>query len=382
MKILDSARVRLTTAAEMRARRASRGWVVIFMAALMSGCVSFPDIYSTDVQTLRAAIANGEDPNQVDRNFTPLWRITWLGVKTMTLKPIPPDDRRYIPESRRVEVARLLLDAGADPNRLSRDNYGQVSPLMTASANCLVDTVRLLLERGADPMLRLPVYGNALLSVTGNCAKVVESEAIAGMILDHVERKHGRATMLEYANARGDGRLTPLALATWFDRRGAVAAMLARGVDLDVGGPRPGPGGGAGDGWTPLHIAVGMERDEILTALVLAGARTDLVNDQGVTAMAVNERYWQKVSLSGALAAGARGAMRQQSGPMGVMANAREQVEIRSGVVTRDLPNLAIWRSEPPPPGWNGLEDALKKRAALMAKSSAKPETGKKPVSR
>lgn len=338
-----------------------------FVVVLVAGC-SLPAIYSTDLQAVRSALARGEDPNQVIRNnLTPLQTITFLGVqKPGSLMPRAPDDPRYVPDSRRAQIARLLLDAGADPNKLFGYMHGPVSPLILASRNCLSETVRILLERGADPMLQLPVYGTALISVTKHCPKVVESQEIAEVLLDHVERAYGRVAMLEYADIRlPDNPLPALSLAVWFDRRGVVSAMLSRGVDIDRGGPSPAPGVLAtGHGWTPLHVAAQMEREEILGALLLAGARTDLINDQGATAVAVNARYWREVSLGGAL----RAAIRGRQGLLGNVENAKEMVEIRSGLATRDYPDQLSWRSEPPPPGWNGLEEALKKRAALTAK--------------
>jgi ankyrin repeat protein len=60
------------------------------------------------------------------------------------------------------EAAELLLDAGADPNAISRDGFLQIAPLGSAvattpgipqpsdSEDAVLDLVRLLLERGAD----------------------------------------------------------------------------------------------------------------------------------------------------------------------------------------------------------------------------------------
>jgi ankyrin repeat protein len=60
------------------------------------------------------------------------------------------------------EAAELLLDAGADPNAISRDEFLQIAPLGSAvattpgipqpsdSEDMVLDLVRLLLERGAD----------------------------------------------------------------------------------------------------------------------------------------------------------------------------------------------------------------------------------------
>jgi ankyrin repeat protein len=59
-----------------------------------------------------------------------------------------------------VEAARLLLDRGADPNTLARNEHIQAGPLHSASASENKDAetryelCELLLDRGADPNLQ------------------------------------------------------------------------------------------------------------------------------------------------------------------------------------------------------------------------------------
>ncbi len=59
----------------------------------------------------------------------------------------------------RVEAARLLLDRGADPNSLARNEHIQAGPLHSASASenkrpeVRYELCELLLDRGADPNL-------------------------------------------------------------------------------------------------------------------------------------------------------------------------------------------------------------------------------------
>ena len=52
---------------------------------------------------------------------------------------------------RQEEAARLLLEAGADPNALSTSPLARVPPLGTAAFVQSVPTARLLLDHGADP---------------------------------------------------------------------------------------------------------------------------------------------------------------------------------------------------------------------------------------
>jgi len=62
------------------------------------------------------------------------------------------------------EVLRLLLDAGADPNK------GMVtySPLMNAASWCRLEACKLLVEHGADPKARNS-KGETALAVVGCC---------------------------------------------------------------------------------------------------------------------------------------------------------------------------------------------------------------------
>jgi ankyrin repeat protein len=59
----------------------------------------------------------------------------------------------------RVEAARLLLDRGADPNTLARNEHIQAGPLHSAAASenkdeqTRYELCELLLDRGADPNL-------------------------------------------------------------------------------------------------------------------------------------------------------------------------------------------------------------------------------------
>jgi uncharacterized protein len=52
-----------------------------------------------------------------------------------------------------VEAARALLEAGADPNAVSRASFAQVTPLGTAAFAGSADVARVLLEHGADPSI-------------------------------------------------------------------------------------------------------------------------------------------------------------------------------------------------------------------------------------
>ena len=50
-----------------------------------------------------------------------------------------------------IDIVRLLLERGADPNKQTKDGW---TPLMYATEKGNIDIVRLLLENGADPTKR------------------------------------------------------------------------------------------------------------------------------------------------------------------------------------------------------------------------------------
>jgi ankyrin repeat protein len=111
-----------------------------------------------------------------EQGLSPLVRATYRGNREIArlLPPLDAWDRLVTGESeglpspdawspdgftplhlavfaRNPAAARALIDAGADLNAISSASFAQVTPLGTAAAFDVNDVARLLLERGADP---------------------------------------------------------------------------------------------------------------------------------------------------------------------------------------------------------------------------------------
>ncbi|HSC48642.1 MAG TPA: ankyrin repeat domain-containing protein [Gaiellaceae bacterium] len=75
---------------------------------------------------------------------------------------------------RQEEAARVLLDAGADPNVLATSELARVPPLGTAAFVRSVPLARLLLDRGADPNGRGEGGFTALHTAAQNADEALE----------------------------------------------------------------------------------------------------------------------------------------------------------------------------------------------------------------
>ena len=237
----------------------------------------------------------------------------------------------------RFDLAKTLLDLGADPNDGSLyfavDMHDATSDMRARDGSRLradhpnaltsMDLIRLLLDRGADP--NRPFIGQ-LHSTTLCCGEQVNAtpffraaiasdvEALKLMLahgaqVDWSPTEVKKDTDKDKPAGRGNpnvgktpvmlamvgGRGAPFAAGPGFERLGpppfreasnrepadAVKALLAAGANPNMKAP---------DGSTPLHQAVAARQVAIIRALVAAGAKLDAVNQDNLTPLQLAEK--------------------------------------------------------------------------------------------
>lgn len=179
-----------------------------------------------------------------------------------------------------VEVLRLLLKHGADPNSTSRTPYSAaaVSALMHAAHFGHLECVKLLLELGADPHFASEA-GNALHSATFTGRK-----EIAKVLLDRGVNVNALGKRL--TSFRNDPGMTPLMYAAMSERNDPTLAqmLIDRGADVNAR---------SASGETPLGIALQRGETKIVAALKAAGAR---VSETSVPVSARNS-HWPREEI-------------------------------------------------------------------------------------
>jgi ankyrin repeat protein len=191
-----------------------------------------------------------------------------------------------------IEVARLLLDAGADPGHQDGHEDGhedgrQRSPLFCSAAQDNPGITRLLLERGARPdddhMLYLAAFADdheclrLLLPYAPDIASTTALSAplstgdITGVriLLDAGADPNHLLDAGELGESHeGTPPVPPLSAAIALDCAPAIIALLLdRGADPSTPGP---------DGRTPYQAAVRKGQAELAGLLAQHGARADL----------------------------------------------------------------------------------------------------------
>jgi ankyrin repeat protein len=200
-------------------------------------------------------IEQGADPNVGDvTGMTALYAavdMSTLGALPGRPAPVPTGPLRAI------DVVQMLLTRGADPNArlsapiLQRHHSGGdralgegATSLLRAAKVADLPVIRLLLDNGADP---------AATTATGTSAVMFAAGQAGG----------GLGGTFEVSDA---------------DKVAAIELFLDRGVDVNAGDA---------NGQTALHVAAAQAGEEVVAALARRGARLDLQDKRGRTALEV-----------------------------------------------------------------------------------------------
>jgi ankyrin repeat protein len=216
-------------------------------------------------------------------------------------------------EGNDLEIARLLLAAGADPDLGNR--YG-ITPLWLAATNRNAALVGLLLQHGADAMQALPHGETALMAAartgdTGSIRVLLQagadpnaSESSLGETAlmwaaaeDHADAvralvaggarpdAHSRVLDLPAMNWEQTGMVstrlpvggwTALMYAARQDSKAAARALAESGADLDAQDP---------DGTTALELAIINAHYDLAALLLDAGADPNVADSTGMGAL-------------------------------------------------------------------------------------------------
>jgi ankyrin repeat protein len=179
-----------------------------------------------------------------------------------------------------VEGMSRLVAAGADVN--ARESAHGQTPLMVAAGLDRPEAVTLLLARGADAGLTSSVLDLTALTApsegdrrpqanAGRSAQTQVPGATRPWRYNELIGAHGGLSALHFAARQGSAR--------------AVQALLAGGADLDAAS--------AGDGTTPLIVAIVNGHFDIAATLLARDANPNLTSDAGVSPLyaAINVQW-------------------------------------------------------------------------------------------
>ncbi len=208
-------------------------------------------------------------------------------------------------DAKKTEIARLLLDAGANVNPESNDS--QVScPLCRAASAGDTNMASLLLSRGADPNPFFHFYSGDYNPMTALMAAVASDHPnTVGILLQNkadpnLKTEKGATaiwyglgnrqspksliSLFEYGadpNQTDNGRLPPLMaiarsdqFSSATDRVAVAKLMIDKGANVNAKDP---------NGDTALHFAVAYHRPEMVELLLANKANVNVANKEGKT---------------------------------------------------------------------------------------------------
>jgi ankyrin repeat protein len=315
-----------------------------------------------------------------------LWSAHWadLDVADLLLQagadPNAANDLRMTPLSQACTngsdpFVRLLLKSGANPNTAIGTG---VTPLMTCAKSGSVDAVKRLLEYGAEINAKEPSQGQTALM----WAAAEHQLAVAKALIDaHADLKaHSKSgfTAMHFAARRGDQMMIEL--------------LLASGVDINIlsevdgggkGAKKPEPGGrpsssGSGPvaeeevtsrktpgtlGYTPLLVAT--VRGQVPLALWLLDHGADPnIGDAGLTPLHWASTEWESYTAN---------RVYGFDDPMGGIPDREAKLRLVKALLAHGAnPNARMTKGQPQIAG--GYEDAVGATPFLLASSVADVE--------
>lgn len=210
-----------------------------------------------------ALVEKGADVNDAGMGYTPLHQLVWSYHPNVVYMPPGP-----VPTGKltAMDLAKILLDHNADPNaRMTRnppDGYRTsmnrigATPLLMAARVPDLELMRLLLARGADPELKTKDNTTLLIVASGYGWQAGESpEAKPGALLDAVKLALELGGDVNEANDRG---YTPLHCSVIRESNELIQFLVDRGANLHAKTAEEDPRfPGLGEGKTPLGVSQG-----------------------------------------------------------------------------------------------------------------------------
>jgi uncharacterized protein len=172
--------------------------------------------------------------------------------------------RSCYPGSESLEIADLLLEAGADLHAKTKSWNHEIDALCLAAASKNRPVFELLLDRGGN-------LTDALTHALSGAGEEFADLAIA----------HGA----EPDGAKADGKPLLNHLIQW-GRVDAALWLLARGASPDIADPK--------QGWTAAHQAASRGSERVMRALLKAGADISRRDRQGYTPLAIAQSWGRK----------------------------------------------------------------------------------------
>ena len=205
-----------------------------------------------DLATTKLLLEHGANPNGTPNNegWTPLHSATHRGL---------------------TDITKLLLEHGADPNINNDEDEGGYSPLNYAAQNKHISTVKTLLQ---DPRTDIDLTNRDGWSSLAEACHHGSLE-IVELLISHGANKYARDNL----------RYTPLTRAAQAGYYPIVCKLLdKRNIDEENRA-----------GWTSLMEASWHGFPEIVKLLLEKGAKSELANDQGNTALMLARQRGHKV---------------------------------------------------------------------------------------